>query len=118
MFAIGKASGLRRQGEGVIMNDQEAIEIAAMAAGFGDKESQYDHDKDRWWNPLEHDGDALMLAVKLKMSIICDDDSVIINGARFWADNDIAKGDMATMTRWGIVEAAVQIAEKIQKVRK
>lgn len=61
--------------------DRELLELAAKAAGI---DGIYDHDFDMlvlldsevvptMWNPLKDDGDALRLAVKLKIDIEFDD---------------------------------------------
>jgi hypothetical protein len=57
------------------MTDRELLEFAAKAAGIGfnDKRSPtgnvalYCGPSVGWWNPLDDDGDALRLAVQLKM---------------------------------------------------
>jgi hypothetical protein len=60
------------------MIDKELLELAAKAAGI--KGQYWDSDNDilrgiapvlcsRYWNPLTDDGDALRLAVKLKLQI-------------------------------------------------
>lgn len=65
------------------MNDRELLELAARAAGYYDYECTShswnpDHDQHQVrnehgtlvnWNPLTDDGDALRLAVKLKMTV-------------------------------------------------
>jgi hypothetical protein len=54
------------------MTDRELLELAAKAAGIECKKTPigfYLSDEDRNWNPLTDDGDALRLAVKLKLSI-------------------------------------------------
>lgn len=54
------------------MTDRELLELAAKAAGLewighGIKiQTDFGY---RWWNPLADDGDALRLAVKLKIQI-------------------------------------------------
>ena len=59
--------------------DRELTELAAKAAGIdhpGGEHSRYndgrlwDCNGLRWWNPLEDDGDALRLAVKLGITLI------------------------------------------------
>lgn len=60
------------------MTDRELLELAAKAAGKPLRE--LDDLYDRWesdpvqiqrgWNPLEHDGDALRLAVKLRLDVL------------------------------------------------
>jgi hypothetical protein len=59
------------------MTDKELLELAAKAAGYKRKYYEYlgewgmiDDDPDSgWWNPLTDDGDALRLAVKLRMDV-------------------------------------------------
>lgn len=59
------------------MEDRELLELAAKAAGMAppyDKHGIFsawvgDPVHGHWWNPLEDDGDALRLAVKLGMSL-------------------------------------------------
>lgn len=65
------------------MTDKELIELAAKAAGYGDVWSLDEHPdvtyigpryaggtvRYRVWNPLTDDGDALRLAVRLKLSV-------------------------------------------------
>ena len=81
----------------------------------------------RIWNPLECDGDALRLAVKLKISIYADDDSYVfavekeqrkaetsdkethLGWCECWND------DPAADTRRAIVRAAAEIAIKLVK---
>ena len=56
------------------MTDRELLEFAAKAAGYELIQfSEYsgfqilDNGDSRWWDPIAEDGDALRLAVKLKM---------------------------------------------------
>jgi hypothetical protein len=54
------------------MIDKELLELAAKAAGVECKKTPigfYLLDEDRNWNPLTDDGDALRLAVKLRLII-------------------------------------------------
>ena len=58
------------------MTDRELLELAAKAAGKDIDLSRYDEDwgfairhMAKWWNPLTDDGDALRLAVKLRMCV-------------------------------------------------
>ena len=59
------------------MTDKELLELAAKAAGY-EYTTRADHDRlmvlgndllRRPWNPLTDDGDALRLAVKLKLEV-------------------------------------------------
>lgn len=60
------------------MIDRELLELAAKAAGIEHPGGEHSVENDgrlwdckelRWWNPLTDDGDALRLAVKLKICI-------------------------------------------------
>lgn len=66
------------------MNDRELLEAAAKAAGlefarWDDLRECMNHpfrsdvQDSHWWNPLTDDGDALRLAVMLRMLIDCED---------------------------------------------
>lgn len=65
------------------MTDREMLEFAAKAAGIEVDPANMDTpivsiittDGD-WWNPLEDGGDALRLAVKLRMSVTVFDNAV------------------------------------------
>jgi hypothetical protein len=65
------------------MTDRELLELAAKAIGLpecGWMGPAFMYVKDNTftdWNPLENDGDALRLAVKLKISVLRDFDRVI-----------------------------------------
>lgn len=65
------------------MTDRELLEAAAKAAGMADavftedprigpsmySDALYESVGSGYWNPLEHDGDALRLAVKLRIQV-------------------------------------------------
>lgn len=65
------------------MNDRELLELelaaksAGLVIGFSKTSPEQgrpyvwndEKKKGRWWNPIENDGDALRLAVKLRLSI-------------------------------------------------
>lgn len=102
------------------MTDRELLEAAAKAVGIY---LEWDGPPEVWvpirylgktyvsWNPLEDDGDALRLAVKLQMNIV-----ITTHGASArvpdaspsrWADENCAAGDdYAVATRQAIVRAA------------
>ena len=114
------------------MTDRELLELAAKAAGIErDKDGEFciqPHQDDcRWWddgfctcgaiwNPLNDDGDALRLAVRLKMAIghygcgTCE--VVSIEGSvRCDEFND---ADPLAATRRAIVRAAAEIGRNIE----
>lgn len=53
------------------MNDRELLELAAKASGHQIDPIDAMHDPEDWacWNPLNDDGDALRLAVALRLEI-------------------------------------------------
>lgn len=107
--------------------DRELLELAARAAGA--KWTDYsDGTADHWiirhsdgiwrkWNPLEDDGDALRLAVKLGLAVCIDilDDATSI---RPYADGDDLlahahfDGGPDAATRRAIVRAAANIGSQ------
>ena len=101
------------------MTDREMLELAAMAAGYevrsdgeGGLTIPTRRGASREWNPLENDGDALRLAVKLHMQVSittesCRAETLPVLGVRV---ND--KDEMAA-TRRAIVKAAAAIGETL-----
>ena len=95
------------------MNDRELLELAAKAIGtvFVDGESW---DEGAGWNPLTDDGDALRLAVKLKLLVMPSEDGSIVlvdsySTHEHRAEN--AKQDPYAATRRVIVRAAAEIGK-------
>ena len=106
--------------------DRELMELAATAVGvavvrWNDGLEPYSSglgfilDSGRLWNPLTDDGDALRLAVKLKMSVSVFDDAVGIgiNPDFGYREYDISH-DKNTSTRRAIVRAAAEIGKSMQ----
>lgn len=82
------------------MNDREMLEFAAKAAGIT---VSFDRTRRDWaWNPLDDDGDALRLAVKLKM----------------WTHSGMGcfqnEPDPYAATRLAIVRAAAEIGRNMK----
>jgi hypothetical protein len=123
------------------MTDRELLELAALAAGFGGPqnktcwtESEYPRgsgntgalwnyvgymDAAELWNPLTDDGDALRLAVNLKIPMQFPDWEDV---TRTWATQDdpdaydeIHGNDPYAATRRAIVRAAAEIGESMKK---
>jgi hypothetical protein len=98
------------------MDDRELLEMAAKAAwyqvdtGFADCPLIFGedagHDGPREWNPLEDDGDALRLAVKLKLIVEVGSCWLSKYGPVFGED---VLPDPLSATRRAIVRAAAQI---------
>ena len=98
------------------MNDRELLEAAARAAGIAvagwdedpfDPEYSHNHkpalrtaDFPRWWwNPLLDDGDALRLAVKLRMDIAHFEQSVRADVTGFGDCHELNGADPAAAGR-------------------
>lgn len=104
------------------MNDREMLELAAKAAGINLRwnHDRYpmDADEDEGWDPLNDDGDALRLAVKLRFCVSVTLDGVSINrGASeplAWERAGIGSDEIrcGIATRRAIVRAAATIGEE------
>lgn len=112
------------------MTDQELLKLAAKAAEY-----ELDDTLDGYplwvegqgiWNPLEDDGDALRLAVKININIsfeLCaetDDDDNYWEGLRAYASRESIphiefyereRNDLYAATRRAIVRAAAEIGK-------
>lgn len=105
--------------------DRELLELAAKAAGIalGDFEPEAEYsgipcgafelDEETLWNPLAADGDALCLAIKLKLDVIHDEESEQVD---VWPANPSTRvktekygDDEFAATRRAIVCAAAEI---------
>ncbi len=114
------------------MSDRELLELAAKAAGIApvpytwDKGSPWGEHEGftvsgegpNEWNPLEDDGDALELAVKLQISVMFQSSGVearSYHGEFFIAREAVSyeTGDVATATRAAIVRAAAEIGRQM-----
>ena len=100
--------------------DKELLELAAKAAGVPKKELSNRHDC--WedypiligtaWNPLEDDGAALRLAVRLKITPHIDD-SLTDAESHIGYATEAHLHDPYAATRRAIVRAAAYIGEKL-----
>lgn len=112
--------------------DKELIEIAAKAFGIIDGEWRDDYTGDYYydgntcgvmylpengnltvWNPLTDDGDALRLAVKLKLDFYVDEKDAGCWISDFVCLYEDSKQDPYAATRRAIVRAAAAIGSKI-----
>jgi hypothetical protein len=98
------------------MTDRELLELAAKAAGieiwFNDNNTPWVGGDKYIWNPLTDDGDALRLAVKLKMDVCFGANYVIVRGSVQTPTVNNA-GDPYAATRRAIVRAAAEIGRNM-----
>ena len=98
------------------MTDRELLELAAKAAGIW---SDTDHSNGmlktngQYWNPLTDDGDALRLAVKLRICIFIGTDTVEAYTNKEDGKLQINEGDFFSATRRAIVRAAAEIGKTL-----
>lgn len=99
------------------MTDRELLEMAARAAGM-----TYVHgeswDDDAGWNPLEDDGDALRLAVEMRLTVCTDGHSTVSASEAWRRDGAFVTqrvsecSNKLAATRRAIVRAAAAIGSK------
>ena len=103
------------------MTDKELLELAAKARGI---EYNLNYGKGFWvgeyysgkeWDPLTDDGDALRLAVALRLSFVVMDSHIVIHGFA-WPNLVIHEysGDPYSATRRSIVRAAAEIGKDMK----
>ena len=102
------------------MRDIELLELAAKAAGFNynpqltERESCAlygcwdDMDVCMYWTPLDDDGDALRLAIHLRMRVDITADGCLVDYNGQFVE--LANGDIQQATRTAIVRAAASSA--------
>jgi hypothetical protein len=99
------------------MTDRELLEAAARAEGHAYPWVLPARGGERPWNPLTDDGDALRLAVKLRLWVGQHEDGVTVSDlyARFKVviEEDHGTDDLAA-TRRAIVRAAAEIGRSMK----
>lgn len=100
-------------------------EDQAIGYTHGDNQDHNGLDQEFVWNPLADDGDALRLAVELKLSIFPpegDDgdfavasvpDGVLDDFGETWIQESVKDGDKLAATRRAIVCAAAEIGRSV-----
>ena len=97
--------------------DKELLELAAKASGLEEAKMRIEFNQ---WNPLEDDGDALRLAVRLKLDVFFLPSRVEahIAGGRIPLIQHIARETYGTdplaATRRAIVRAAAEIGRNMK----
>jgi len=97
--------------------DRELLELAAKACGLEEAKMRIEFNQ---WNPLEDDGDALRLAVKLRLDIGFEK----LHTVSVWSDpqdgwiteycDDGMGADISEKTRRAIVRAAAEIGRSMK----
>lgn len=84
------------------MNDRELLELAAKAVG---RRIYYNYlgsqDCNRAWYPLENGGDALQLAVNLRIGTDCYVDSDLVEYCCAWINHRTVNGFFRTYEPYG-----------------
>ncbi len=99
------------------MTDRELLELAAKAAELPEcgwmgpafmyvKDNQF---KD--WNPLTDDGDALRLAVKLRMDVVSFSHGVRVDATAFVDCYEPYNANPYAVTRRAVVRAAAEVGK-------
>ena len=103
------------------MSDRELLEAAAKAAGMNIEWQPcgwaHNNETGCEWNPLTDDGDALRLAVKLRLTVNCSYDDVVICGQEFTQKEVFIERngeDPLAATRRAIVRAAAAIGKEMK----
>jgi hypothetical protein len=101
------------------MSDRELLEAAAKAAGMNIEWQPcgwaHNNETGCEWNPLTDDGDALRLAVKLRLTVNCSYDDVTLCGQEFTQKEVFLERngeDPLAATRRAIVRAAAAIGKE------
>lgn len=105
------------------MTDREMLEMAAMAAGKTIDQETFGEYQDahggmvvadgEHWNPLIDDGDALLLAVRLRMCIdIRSDHTEVTPPGDFCPESEEHENDPCAATRRAIVRAAAEVGRR------
>ena len=93
------------------MTDRELLELAAKACGLEDAKMRIEFNQ---WNPLDNDGDALRLAVKLGLFIQINTASATAwkwRGENWFEQASDYADDMNATTRRAITRAAAEIGK-------
>ena len=91
------------------MTDRELLELASKACGLEEAKMRIDFNQ---WNPLTDDGDALRLAVKLRLVISPNDVMVMVyepSTMRRAEVYELVGADPLATTRRAITRAAAEI---------
>ena len=105
------------------MTDKELLELAAKAAGIEPLGKAFEMNGDfagfclparKIWNPLTDDGDALRLAVKLRIEIYIHEDDTQCIGPNLHRAIETHKDDPYATTRRAIVRAAAEIGRGME----
>jgi hypothetical protein len=96
------------------MTDRELLEAAAKAEGHAYPWVLPARGGERPWNPLTDDGDALRLAVKLKMTVDITDEASGAGAIGLKWCSEPYKDDPYAATRRAIVRAAAEIGRSMK----
>ena len=96
------------------MTDRELLELAAKACGLEEAKMRIEFNQ---WNPFTDDGDALRLAVKLRLVISPNDVTVMVyepSTMRRGEVYELVGADPYAATRRAITRAAAEIGRSMK----
>ena len=104
------------------MNDRELLELSAKAAGYsllfvaemGTTPYIKDGRHFPTWNPLEDDGDALRLAIRLEMDVSFGLGGAVIEQSHGKKIQDLDDNEPYAANRRAIVRAAAEIGRRMK----
>ena len=101
------------------MTDRELLELAAKAAGMEVIHDAADrglwiHGAEDEWNPLEDDGDAFRLAVKLNLVVLSDQTGISTANGMHQRAKELHGSDPYAATRRAITRAAAEIGRSMK----
>lgn len=105
------------------MDDRQLLELAAKVAGYTgqwDARWYWMCDGKNHWDPLRHNGQALMLAVELKLKITIGNSIVMVECSPCWIP-DVGQefdSDPHAATRRAIVRMAAEIGRGLVQEKK
>ena len=95
--------------------DRELLELAAKAPGVTDLIDELWEHRRATWNPLTDDGDALRLAVNLRISVSIGKDVVEAYIGQSDGKLEASKSNLLSAARRAIVRAAAEIGRQMQE---
>jgi hypothetical protein len=91
--------------------DRELLQLAAKACGLEEAKMRIEFNQ---WNPIEDDGDALRLAVKLNLVVLSDRAGISAAHGMCQQAKELHGDDPLAATRRAITRAAAEIGRNMK----